>query len=163
MKFIVLLFLVFLTNILITGCESSEGLLDPTYFFGKFHGITYTDEYGNILEIDPNDWHYNNGLNQPFPISTVNFLPACPNPINIHTHTTLRIVIFSTCHIKIYVESENGVVKNLVNDVFEVGNHSIVYNLTDNNNIDLPPGVYRCFLESEGKKYYGDIWIKEEY
>ena len=134
MKFVVLLFLVFLTNILITGCESSEGLLDPTYFFGKFHGITYTDEYGNILEIDPNDWHYNNGLNQPFPISTVNFLPAYPNPINFGSCTTLTFTNLSTCHVNIYVESENGIVKNLINDLFEVGYHSIVYNLRDNNN-----------------------------
>lgn len=161
MKITVFFSLIFLTIILITSCESSKGLLDPTYFFGKFHGITYTDDHGNIIKEDPDDWHYVTESFPPFPPTSFQFFPAYPNPI------VVTIITFSYClsedsHIVINIESENGIVKNLVNDYKCTGNYSITYNLRDNNNQQLQPGVYRCILEVNGKKYYGDFWFKDE-
>lgn len=155
--------LILLISILITSCDKAEGLLDPTYFFGKFHGITYTDNQGNIIKEDPNDWHYDKETNRPFFSTSIEFKPAYPNPISVDSYITLEFSIPEDNYAIIYIESEQGVVRYLTNNYFATGYHQFIYNLKDENGQSLQPGVYRCFMEAKGETYFGDIWIKEEY
>ena len=154
--------LIFLLCFLITSCEKTEGLLDPTYFFGKFHGITFTDSQANIIKEDPNDWYYEEETENSYPTS-IQFKPAYPNPIFVGTETLLTFSIIEASSVFIYIESDNGVVKIIFNGHVPIGNHQINFHSKDDNNNNLPSGVYRCFMETGGNIYYGDVWIKDDF
>lgn len=41
------------------------------------------------------------------------------------------------------------------------GTYKVVWNLTDDNNKKIPPGIYRCYLIFGDYECHGDIWVKK--
>ncbi len=155
---------IILCFVTLISCSDEKGITDPTLFNHKYRGITFTDEYGNILQEDKNDWrlsHYldpynfiptvvqdNNLLPQVFSIS-----PLYPNPY--YGFSVLRFSLPKTTEVEILLYDENDNFTIIIeNQIQTAGTHMVFFN-----NISKR-GVYRCQYRFGEYIGYGDIWYK---
>lgn len=104
------IFLIFL--ILLVNCDEPEGPFDPTYFLDGFKGITFTDEFGFILKIDPNDWcfpFYDLGSSYTIPKS-FSFYPAYPNPVTSDNSTTFQYSLPKSGYVEIVIKNNSSII-----------------------------------------------------
>jgi len=154
MKYLQILLILFIAFIL--NCDEAEGPFDPTYFT-SFSGITFTDEAGNLIKIDPDDWLFSSD------IGSYSFYPAYPNPISQSGLISLRYSIPTSSYIKIeIIDIQNFSVKLLVEQNSEAGLYMVIWDLTDFSNAKVAPGVYRCLFSLGEVTGHGDIWIKSK-
>ena len=103
----------------------------------------------------------NPSSNGPIVPSIFSFYPAYPNPVEIGNDIRLRFSLPQAGFVEILIKSENNlIIKTLVNRTCEAGSYIVSWNLTNDNNKKVQPGVYRCFLIFNEYDCYGDIWIK---
>ena len=133
----------------------------------KFSGITETNEEGQILKIDSDDWRViqrsksasilPNILLQLIP-TKINVLAGYPNPTS--DKITIGIEIPERTNLKIYIINEkNEQIRLLVDQVFDASYLLFVWDLKDSNEKKLEPGVYRCQIDAGHWYSYGDIKI----
>jgi len=68
-------------------------------------------------------------------------LSAYPNPFNPSTTISFDLIKSESVSINIY-NIKGQLIKSLANKVYDKGNHSIVWDGKDNNNINCGTGVY---------------------
>jgi hypothetical protein len=73
-----------------------------------------------------------------------------PNPFNPETTIAFSVPTSGPATLKIY-NLKGQVVRTLVNDVREAGNHSVVWNGTDDNGSSVASGLYFYSLTNDGK------------
>ena len=134
---------------LIHGCDLKglgEEEDDP-----DFTGIARTDNSGNLVCDDSDDWQPR--LNDSDPIS---FNLAYPNPSK--NNVTVRFNVTETMNVEIYVlKKKNDVIRDVVDKSFTYGQHQVSFGVSGWEN-----GVYRVKIvatKSNGDKIksYGDI------
>ena len=131
-----------------SGCENSPSA--PSGVECWFSGITETDEDGNILSEDPDDWCYGGGGDS-------YALFAYPNPASEVVRIAYSVRVSGLVTIRIMAPGCLPV-RTLLHTELEgwVSGH-VVWNFIDESGARVRPGIYRCWLESGGLQCYGDI------
>ena len=145
-------------------CSNENTIFDPTLWSKTFKGITFTDENGNVLGGDLSDWCYqgdNGSSNSGTVPMRFGFGPAYPNPVERANSMTVTFPLAksSFCHLYV-INGDLITVKTLITGILPAGLHSVRWNLDNNSEIKLLPGVYRMIFETDVFNCHGDIWIQ---
>ena len=110
-------------------------------YSGDFESVASNEVEFIVSETDADD-----GLM----VYATRLLGNSPNPFN--PVTTIHFSLTEATHVNIEIYNLKGQkVKTFVNGTLEAGNHSMVWNGKDNNNRDVPSGVY--FYKMQSGKY----------
>lgn len=157
-----ILFFLFLLNafILILSCSNEKGFFDPTYWNKGFQGITFTDELGEIIREDPDDWKYRTDT-EGFPKYAAIY-PAYPNPVSLGKGIYFQFQLPKRANVKLVIVNDNyNTLRVLCDGPHPAGFYSVMWDLKDDREWLMLKGVYRClFFVNENQISYGDIWIK---
>lgn len=150
---------IFICGLFLISC--SDGPFDMTYFNDGFKGITETSSSSPepIGVIDPDDWCVDDvktNFDGSIPMRHA-FYPAYPNPAEKPYGFTLKFSIAQQSFVNLsIINSDNQVVIQLMNDVFNAGVYSV--NVPTES---LSAGtVYRAIFKSDLLICHGDILIK---
>ena len=143
------------------GTMGERGLgkkdINPRQKIHPFQGITETDEVGNIISVDPDDWCY---ATEP---GVYAFLPAYPNPTE--GACTLTFVLPEAADVNIMITKWVGdpirIVRRLVNGEYAAGTHTVVWDGRDDDGDLLGADVYRVLMTAGDFTCYGDVQIVE--
>ena len=143
------------------GSMGNRGLskrdINPRQKIHPFQGITETDEVGNIISVDPDDWCY---AGEP---GVYAFLPAYPNPTE--GACTITFVLPEAADVSIMITKWVGdpirIVRRLVNGEYAAGTHTIVWDGRDDDGDWLGADVYRVLMTAGDFSCYGDIQVVE--
>ena len=130
-----------------------QGAMDPGSEY--FTGITRTDENGNILQDDPDDWQPRRNMIDPLSVG-----PAYPNPFN--NITTINFNTGRRMNVRITVNATpSQVVKILVDQSFHTGMYQYQLDMTD-----YDPGMYRVYFTAKDQEdniytSYGDVQLNK--
>ncbi|MCH9031077.1 MAG: leucine-rich repeat domain-containing protein [candidate division Zixibacteria bacterium] len=122
-----------------------------------FTGITKTNEIGDVLDsIDPRDWCVSE-------FDTFLFAPAFPNPAT--SSVTLQFGTREQGHVAVriykYFNGAAKVIRTLYEDSVGLIGGVVTWDLTDNTETRVPPGIYRAVFETEFECCYGDIEVRD--
>ncbi len=171
----------FIFVLLLFACGCNKGPFDPTMYKDGFRGITYTNEYNEIIgPVDHDDWkfygcYYPIAGGQMDPkqsdsvLSTKYFkiLPARPNPTDSFIMLSFYAPIpYAKCTFRIFNENleEIGNITEWTNykgiETFrwDLRKTGIYYKGKDK--LIKRRGMYRIVYSLEGRIGYGDIWVK---
>lgn len=158
------LIFVFIWLFFIIGC-GKDNLVEPFLW----SGITITDEYGNTISVDPDDWQNsrrnlaNSNTNrpppppQPLPADAVSLV--YPNPTSTKVNIRYQFRSYSFVRM-IFVDGHGRTVKILIDERQSPGYYKVVWNLTDDSGKRVKKGIYRYFFRAGGFQDYGDIEVK---
>lgn len=128
-----------------------------------YSGITSTNDKGEILSVDPDDWGCSEQIVQPdTTIDTITgillptafcFGPAYPNPAN--TVVIFPITIPTPSLVRLWVSDGRGFSVELMLTSLVKGEFVYEWNLKDIN-----PGIYRAHLDAGSLQRHGDVLIK---
>jgi hypothetical protein len=161
-------FLLILIFSLSFHCSNDSGLFfDPTYWSSPYKGITFTDQFANVLKKDESDWCGNkhsswDGSGISVSMSQYQFLPAYPNPVDQETGN-IRLVFFSGVESRIKLFINDGDYKTVIiitDTLYTHGLYEIKWDLKDRLGQKVPGGIYRCYMYAPDFECCGDIWIK---
>jgi len=156
-----------LLSILAAGCgtEKSEESV------GSYSGITTTNEIGQVIEEDENDWlQCTEPKADPIPEATFSVAPAYPNPAYYSAIIEFSLPKKGPMKISIW-EKDKAMLKGLSGDqpkseiamlvdaVVDAGPGFVVWDGNDAGSNRVGPGIYRCQLSFDGCDTYGDIQI----
>lgn len=154
----------------LAGC-SHDGPFDPTLLNDGFTGITYTNEFGEIIgPVDPDDWQLYAGPPD-YPIAfkgnvIAAILPegfetaaAYPNPSNSQISFTFAFSEAVEWSLKII--NDNYVAVRTISGYSEAGIAVITWDLCDENGNKLPDDIYRAVYDFGSCSGYGDVWISD--
>ena len=134
----------------VSGCDDNPSA--PSGVECWFSGITETDEEGNILSEDPDDWCYGGGHDS-------YTLFAYPNPASEIIMIAYYIPASGPVRIRIMVPGCIPV-RTLLDTEVDAGTAGFaVWNFIDESGARVRPGIYRCWLEAGGLQCYGDILV----
>lgn len=148
----------------VAGCSDDGG--SPL-----FAGHTQTNEVGDVLAEDPDDWAScaGAGLDMPGPIPA-GLRPAYPNPTNALITIPFTVPAPQHVQVAIYGAGTNSgavggaaqvevLVRTLVDGQLVAGLHQVSWNGTDSDGEPVPPGLYRCRMTIFDCTTHGDIRI----
>jgi hypothetical protein len=146
--------LLILTLAVSVGCGEDDSGVGPDDC--DFSGITVTNETGEILESDADDWCQTSCVPVP---SAHGLLPASPNPFGIQTSITYCLPVKK--HVRIALVSTGcDTVKTLVDDVKQAGVYDLIWDGTDREGIRVAGGIYRCVMLADGFECHGDVQLE---
>ena len=128
------------------------------HFGTTFKGITFTDAEGMIIKLDPDDWLFST-------IDSKNYvLTAYPNPVTMSQNIVIPFYVQQGNIVEIeIINTQNILVKKLMQKYVDAIYYGeVVWNLTDNFNSKVLPGVYRCKFKLGDITGHGDIWVKPD-
>ena len=134
----------------VSGCEDNPSA--PSGVECWFSGITETDEEGNILSEDTDDWCYGGGIDSymlfgyPNPGSEIIMIAYC---IPASGPVRIRIMAPGCIPVRTLLDTEVG----------GWASGHVVWNFIDESGARVRPGIYRCWLEADGLQCYGDILV----
>jgi len=125
----------------------------------SFDGITETDQNGNIIHVDEDDWH---------DIDILSLIPAYPNPIvanstdSIPPVCNISFFLQKQAEVKIVVTDDpEHVLTILAHDRFAAGHYLFSWPLTNNHGELFNNGIYRVyftlFTEDSVFESFGDV------
>ena len=124
--------------------EWTEYIYDLTGYFEQriYIAINCVSENGSFLMVDDIYVHHATDADDPSaPVLATTLNANYPNPFNPETTITYSLQDTTPVTIEIY-NIKGQLVKTLVNDHKAAGNHSVVWNGTDNSNRNVSSGVY---------------------
>ncbi len=145
---------------------------------GPFHGITATNEIGEIVgPVDRHDWGClqdrsheprfrtlsPDDVPQPPPVD-VCLEPAAPNPASVQTRLQFTLPHTDSPTLVIYGRTSGGpkgvvVVRTLVDGAHAAGVYTVVWDLKDDRGGRVSAGIYRAVLTVNGESLCGDIQV----
>jgi hypothetical protein len=155
-------------SVILNCSDKSNEFFDPSYWSGPYKGITFTDQFGIQLQVDPDDWclDYNSINNYSSLVPTIQgnyaFIPAYPNPVD-REDGTINIVFYTKIESNIEISVKNqdyNIIKVLADGIYKRGLHELEWNLLNNLGNKVSTGIYRCYMYANNFSCYGDIWIK---
>lgn len=160
-----LLILPLLTVLFLGSCNQASDQRDfERAAFSLPEGITETDERGEIINNDPDDWRI-----APFFQGLVEVDPAYPNPVQSTDQFSLDVIVTgveSVSGLIVYAYYENNNIRNVYNDLrrpIPPGLTSIPISALDVARFrENPQGIYRIILldSNENIISYGDIRVE---
>jgi len=128
-----------------------------------YSGITMTNEVGDMISLDPDDWCYEpaptayrdapTGIAKQILPSKFTFGPAYPNPFNGSTTITVALPIATS--VLVTIHDGGTFLDTLVEDSFAAGVQTFEWNATG-----LTTGIYRVFVETPEWSCYGDLDVR---
>ncbi|MEW6686019.1 MAG: FlgD immunoglobulin-like domain containing protein [Candidatus Edwardsbacteria bacterium] len=156
------------TLLLLVGC-SKRFLREPQVFWG----ITKTNEEGDIISADPDDWRSGNESSQNsqdkqqfpssypiYPIPTIFKIgPAYPNPATGQVRIECQLP--ASAKVCMFIVNEQGkIVRKMMVGKLAPGYYLQIWDIRDEEGNQVPPGIYRCYFQSKLFESHGDIEIK---
>lgn len=141
------------------GCGGDKG----TNSEQGFEGITQTDEYGQIIYDDLDDWQWDDqtdlvdGGMKPVPYRVY---PAYPNPAIGSIGIRFQLPQLSDVELCI-INIRGETIRGLVRSRKEGGVYRVVWDLCDEEGCKISPGIYRCIFKVNGFESYGDIEVED--
>ena len=128
---------------------------------GDFSGITVTNEVGDIISIDTDDWGCSDTIYQPKSnirpqdiVPTVFcFGPAYPNPSTGPVNISIEVPVVTST--RVWLTDGRDFTVELLNDTLEAGVYDIVWDGSG-----AGPGIYRAFIETDFWQCHGDISLQ---
>ena len=141
------IFLFLIIPALVSGCKSG-----PESPSEKFSGITETDQDGNIISIDPEDWIDVEGLD---------VSPALPNPFSSNILIPFTLTYSDSTRVIVRIHSSpTQRVKLLLDSILSPGEFTILWDGRDDQRTPVAPGIYRCFIKAGNSETFGDLQLK---
>tara|TARA_B100000214_G_scaffold302172_2_gene232750 strand:- start:477 stop:872 length:396 start_codon:yes stop_codon:yes gene_type:complete len=75
--------------------------------------------------------------------------PSYPNPFNPNTRISFSLPRLSNVNIQV-VDINGRKIRNLLNNIVEPGNHTISWNGTNDNGVNMSSGIYFIILNVDG-------------
>lgn len=131
---------------------------------GTFSGIMRTDESGNVLGGDLNDWCFGivyAAAKIPEPPVPTEFAlyAAYPNPCNGSVSIVFDMPIAAEANLVVKSSKFTVVTHLYTNEPLDAGTYTVVWDLTNDNQEKLADGIYRVYLSVADFECYGDIQI----
>jgi hypothetical protein len=161
---------------IILGC-SQNSVFNPTLYKNCFHGITFTNENGEINGfIDPDDWQFYRGTSPYFPPIPPGYTgtssepgnviypiasdikPAYPNPTN--DAVAIEFAFGYAVNWALIIINEQFVIVDSLSGHSDAGVTKIVYSFRPDNANRLRGGFYRVIYRFGHYTGHGDIWIR---
>ena len=146
--------------IILSTNSCSDSGIDPVK--PSFTGITETNETGQVLSVDPDDWSCDEPIIRPDSSdSTIQnilpskfcFGPAYPNPTNGRTSIGMAFPV--STHATIIVFDGGSFTDTLFNQAFEAGQFVFEWN-----GESLPKKIYRFTISTNDWNSYGDVELR---
>lgn len=120
----------------------------------SYSGITTTDQNGNVLYNDPDDWQ---------DTSLLDVYPAYPNPAA--RQIVLTLTTTDDADVSIVVRTPSSVVRTIGLNTRAGITYSIVWDQRNDEGVQMPDGIYRVVFsaaDSQEKTHttHGDIQMK---
>jgi len=146
--------------IILSTNSCSDSGTDPSK--PVFTGITETNEFGQIMSIDPGDWSCDEAIILPDSSDTTGqyvlpskfcFGPAYPNPTNGRTSIGMAFPV--STHATIIVFDGGSFTDTLFNQAFAAGEFVFEWN-----GESLPKKIYRFTISTNDWNSYGDVELR---
>jgi hypothetical protein len=123
---------------------------------GDLNGDNKTDLFVTLNTWGENTTVYNAvwinetiiGVNEEAPFKTLNKVHTYPNPFT--SSTTIHYSIEAPSHVKLKIFDINGSeIRMVENNYKDIGEYTVAWDATDNNNRFVSDGIYFCYIETE--------------
>jgi hypothetical protein len=131
------------------GCDNDQTLLDPFPFFNSSESGFWEDCTQGASKSP-----------QYAPPQTSTSVCAYPNPVTVGQVFTVNFYVPTSVRVRIAVFNDKGRRIKEIFDATVTGNSSATWDLTDSQNVNVPPGSYRAFLVAGDFESQGDIVVK---
>lgn len=157
----VLFTLLFSLVFLFLSCEKNPAVSKINENDKLFQGITETNLEGDIISVDENDWGKSDTINADYFVPCYEIFPPYPNPTyNIPVILYFTLPLESNVDLLI-INEDFDTLKTLINKSCNAGYYKVLWQLNDDNENRLSPGIYRCVFKANDFIKGGNILIKD--